>query len=307
MIQKMNIDTLHKEGKSQRVITERCGCLQSAVSKHIKCKVDWKEEFGLEKVHKQQGWLQAWEYCQAKLIQTLVRASQGVNWSWSQWIKSHHAQKHLTWAVAKKYWTVAQWSKVLFSDESKFCISFGNQVPRVWRKSGEAQNPCCLKSSVKFPQSVMIWAAMSSAGVGPLCFLKSTVNTAIYQEILEHFVVPSADKLYGDADFIFQQDLAPAHTAKGTKSWFNDHGVTVFDWPANSPDLNLIENLWGIVKRKMRDTRPNNADDLKATVKKTWASIPPQQCHKLITSMPRRIEAVIKAKGSPTKYWVHIQ
>ncbi len=142
----------------------------------------------------------------------------------------------------------------------------------------------------------MIWAAMSSAGVGPLCFLKSTVNAAIYQEILEHFMLPSADKLYGDADFIFQQDLAPAHTAKGTKSLFNDHGVTVFDWPANSPDLNPIENLWGIVKRKMRDTRPNNADDLKATVKETWASIPPQQCHKLITSMPRRIEAVIKAK-----------
>ncbi len=93
--------------------------------------------------------------------------------------------------------------KVLFSDESKFCIlhlkfciSFRNQGPRVWRKSGEAQIPCCLKSSVKFPQSVMIWAAMSSAGVGPLCFLKSTVNTAIYQEILEHFMLPSADKLY---------------------------------------------------------------------------------------------------------------
>ncbi len=90
---------------------------------------------------------------------------------------------------------------------------------------------------MKFPQSVKIWAAMSSAGVGPLCFLKSTVNTAIYQDILEHFMLPSADKVYGDADFIFQQDLAPAHTAKGTKSWFNDHGVTVLDWPANSPDL----------------------------------------------------------------------
>ncbi len=74
----------------------------------------------------------------------------------------------------------------------------------------------------------MIWAAMLSAGVGPLCFLKSTVNAAIYQEILEHLMLPSADKLYGDADFIFQQDLAPAHTAKGTKSWFNDH---VLDWP----------------------------------------------------------------------------
>ncbi len=231
-----------------------------------------------------------------------------MNWSWSQCIKSHHARtssgkglpSHF-WTSdnvrcilkEKKNWTVAQWSKVIFSDERKCCISFGNQGPRVWRKSGETHNPRCLKSSVKFPQSVMIWAAMSHhTGVG----LKSTVNAAIYQEILEHFMLPSADKLNGDADFIFQQDLAPAHTAKSTKSWLNDHGVGV---PANSPDLNPIENLWGIVKRKMRDTRPNNADDLKATVKETGASIPPQQCHKLITSMPRQ--------WAPTKYWVHIQ
>ncbi len=107
---------------------------------------------------------------------------------------------------------------------------------------------------MKFPQSVMIWAAMSSAGVSPLCFLKSTVNLAIYQEMLEHFMLPFADQLYGDADFIYQQNLAPAHTAKGTKSWFNDHGVTVLDWPANSLDLNPIKNLWGIVKRKTRGT-----------------------------------------------------
>ncbi len=63
-----------------------------------------------------------------------------------------------------------------------------------------------------------------------------------------------------------------------------------------------IENLWGIVKRKMKNKRPKNADELKVNVIETWASIPPQQCHKLITSMPRRIEAVIKAKGAPTKY-----
>ncbi len=93
-------------------------------------------------------------------------------------------------------------------------------------------------------------------------------------------MLPSADKLYGDADFISSRTWHLPTLPKGTKSWFNDHGVTVLDWPANSPDLNPIENLWGIVKRKMRDTRPNNADDLKATVKETWASIPPQQCHK---------------------------
>ncbi len=155
---------------------------------------------------------------------------------------------------------------------------------------------------MKFSQSVMIWVAMSSAGVGPLCFLKSTVNAAIYQEMLEHFMLPSADKLYGDADFIFQQDLAPAHTVKGTKSCFNDHGVTVLDWPLNLPNLNPIENIWGIVKRKMRDTRPNNADDLKAAIKATWTSITPEQGHWLIASMPRRIDVEFHAKGGPTKY-----
>ncbi len=99
-------------------------------------------------------------------------------------------------------------------------------------------------------------------------------------------MLPSADQLFKDTDFIFQQNLAPAHTAKSTKSWLNDHGVGVL----------------GMVKRKMRNKRPKNADELKATVKETWASIPPQQCHKLITSMPRRIEAVIKTKGTTTKY-----
>ncbi len=69
----------------------------------------------------------------------------------------------------------------------------------------------------------------------------------------------------------------PAHTAKGTKSWFSDHGVTVawlaskLAWPEPHRDL------WSMSKRTMRDTRPNNADELKATVKATWASIPPQQ------------------------------
>ncbi len=94
-------------------------------------------------MHKQQGWLQAWEYSQAKLIQTLGRASQGVDWSWSQCIKSQHAQTSSGKGLPSHFWTrdnvrsvlpglwrkITQWSKVLFSDESKFCISFGNKVP----------------------------------------------------------------------------------------------------------------------------------------------------------------------------------
>ncbi len=86
----------------------------------------------------------------------------------------------------------------------------------------------------------MIWGAVTSAGVGPLCFIKSKVNAAVYQEILEHFMLPSANKLYRDADFLFQQDLVPAHSAKTTSKCFADHDITMLEWPANMPDLNPI-------------------------------------------------------------------
>ncbi len=70
---------------------------------------------------------------------------------------------------------------------------------------------------------------MSSAGVGPLCFLKTNVTAPVHQELLEHFMLTSADQLFKEADFIFQQDLALAHTAKSTKTWLNYHGVGLLD------------------------------------------------------------------------------
>ncbi len=317
VVQKTIIDTLHKEDKLQTFIAKEAGCSQSAVSKHVNRKLNGRKKCGrkrcttsrenrsLMRIVKQNQFKNLGEL-HKEWTESGVKASRAtIHGRVEEFGYSCH-QRRLNW-TKKKNWTVAQWSKVLFSDESKFYISFGNQGPRVWRKGGEAHSPSLLKSSVKFPQSVMIWGAMSSAGVGPLCFLKTNVTAPIYQEILEHFMLPSADQLLKDADFIFQQDLAPAHTAKSTKSWLNDHGVGELDWPANSPDLNPIENIWDIVKRKMRNKRQINADELKTAVKETWASIPPQQCHKLITSMPRRIGAVIKAKGAPTTYWVHIQ
>ncbi len=245
--------------------------------------------------------------------------------NWSQCIKSHHAQTSSGKGLPSHFWTRDNVRSVL---------------PGLWRKrtglllsgpksSFQMKVNFAFNLEIKVPESggrverhrihvawSPVWSFHSLWWFGLPCHLLVLVHCVFWspqstqpstRKFYSTSMLPSADKLYGDADFIFQQDLAPAHTAKGTKSWFNDYGVTVLDWPANSPDLNPIENLWGIVKRKMRDTRPNNADELKATVKETWASIPPQQCHKLITSMPRRIEAVIKAKGAPTKYWVHIQ
>ncbi len=256
VVQKTIIDTLHKEGKPQTFIAKEAGCSQSAVSKHVNSKLIGRKKCGrkrcttnrenrsLMRIVKQNRFKNLGEL-HKEWTEAGVKVSRDTTHRRVKEFGCSCRIPRVTWAKEKKNWTVAQWSKVLFSDESKFCISFGNQGPRVWRKGGEAHSPSCLKSSVKFPQSVMIWGAMSSAGVGPLCFLKTQRVTApIYQELLEHFMLPSADQLFKDADFIFQQDLAPAHTAKSTKSW-------PWCWCAWLPSkLTRPEphrELWGIV------------------------------------------------------------
>ncbi len=229
VVQKTIIDTLHKEGKTQTFIAKEAGCSQSAVSKHVNRKLSGRKKCGRKRCTTnqenrslvrivKQNWFKNLGELHKEWTEAGVKASRAPHTDVFKEFGNSCRQRRLAWAKEKKNWTVAQWSKVLFSDESKFCISFGNQGPRVWRKGGEAHSPSCLKSSVKFTQSVMIWGAMSSAGVGPLCVLKTKVTAPVYQYILEHFMLPSADQLSKDADFIFQQNLAHAHTAKSTKS-----------------------------------------------------------------------------------------
>ncbi len=145
----------------------------------------------------------------------------------------------------------------------------------------------------------MIWATMSSAAVGPLCFLKSTVNAAILPGHFRALHASFCWQALWRCWFHFPAWLGTCpHCQRYQK---------LVQWPWCycawlASKLVLTWNplrICGIVKRKMRDTRPNNADDLKAAIKATWASITPEQCHRLIASMPRRIDAAINAKGGP--------
>ncbi len=181
VVQKTIIDTLHKEGKTQTLIAKEAGCSQSAVSKHVNRELSGRKKVWKKKMHNHRENRSLVRIVKQNKFKNLgelhkewteagVKASRAPHTDVSRNLASVVIRSILP-GLRKKNWTVTQWSKVLFSDESKFCISFGNQGPRVWRKCGEAYSPSCLKSSVKFPQSVMIWGAMSSAGVGPLLFL----------------------------------------------------------------------------------------------------------------------------------------
>ena len=89
---------------------------------------------------------------------------------------------------------------------------------------------------------------------------------------------------------------------KATK-WFEDNDIQVLVWPAQSPDINPIEHLWVSLKHALQQLRPpKGVHELWDRVGEEWNKIPPETCQKLIESMPRRIQAVIKAKGGHTKY-----
>ncbi len=196
MIQKTNIDALHKEVSHRRSLLKGVAVYRVLYQSILNAKVDWKEELGrkrctsnrddckLENTVKQSWFKHLWEL-HKEWTEAGVSASRVTMLRRLQ-EKGYQATSEAETTSEASYLSCGE--KEVSGPKSSFKMKVNlhfiwKQGPRVWRKIGEAQNPCCLKSSVKFPQSVMIWAAMSSAGVGPLCFLKSTVNAAIYQDI----------------------------------------------------------------------------------------------------------------------------
>lgn len=210
--------------------------------------------------------------------------------------------KRLAWAKEKVHWSLEDWNKVIFSDESKFDVCVGDCRKRVIRSKAEAFHKDCLKRTVKFPKGQMIWGCMSAHGLGQLVLINGTINASKYQDILANSLLPSSAALYPEADFIFQQDGASSHTAKSTQKWFSDNGIKVLDWPSNSPDLNVIETLWHKMKQELRNSPQRTLPHLQGKLQSIWDSFTPDVCRSLVATMPARIAAVIKSKGDVTPY-----
>ncbi len=152
------------------------------------------------------------------------------------------------------------------------------------RTKEEKDHPDCYQQQVQKPGSVMVWGCVSALGKGNLHFCDGTINAEKYIEILEHNMLPSRRHLFQGRPCIFQQDNAKPHSARITKSWLRRKRVRVLDWPACSPDLSPIENVWRILKRKMRQRRPRTVAHLKTCLQEEWDKITPETLHHLVSA-----------------------
>ncbi len=210
--------------------------------------------------------------------------------------------RRVLWAKAHLNWTVSKWKSVLWSDESKFDILVGNHRRRVLRAKEEGDLPACYLHSVQKSASLMVWLCISAYGRGSLHVLEGTMNAERYINVLEQHMLPSRWRLCQGRPCVFQQDNAKPHTAAFTTAWLRSRRVQLLNWSACSPDLSPIENIWRIIKQKIRQRRPRTLQQLEIYIRQEWDQIPTPKLQKLIISIPRRLKTVLKRRGDATPW-----
>lgn len=195
------------------------------------------------------------------------------------------------------------WNSVIFADETKINLFGSDGKISVWRKPNEELKLKNMKATVKHGGGgVMMWGCMSSAGVGNMHFIEGNMNQYMYLDILRQHLAASAQKLGINNNYRFYQDNDPKHTSYRVRTWLLYNCRNVIKTPAQSPDLNVIENLWLTLKNKVNSAPISNRNELKVKITEAWDTISPEYTRKLVESMPRRLQAVIDNEGGPTKY-----
>ena len=231
-------------------------------------------------------------------------------------IKRRQAEANLNGRVARKkpLITKVNTQAHLKSKSKRIMIGLSNESPYpvfpkcgrlyVRRRPGEEFNQNCLKPTVKHGGGkIMLWGCVSEVGMGQLTRIEGKLDAEAYYRVLRYQMAPAMRCQGGRQVLIFMQDNAPAHKSKKALTFLQRNNYVVLDHPAQSPDLNPLENIWWAIKQTLLDMPlPSNADDLYEKIKQIWENYPKDELVKYIESMPSCIEAVIQAKGWRMKY-----
>ena len=209
--------------------------------------------------------------------------------------------KRLDFAKTYKHWTYKDWSKVIFLDEAWITLSSNCGKKYIWRRKNEHIDKSYV-SKKRFDVKFMVCGYFSTSGPGALKRIAESgsgvekYNSKKHRETLKHHVVP-----FMKPDQILQQDNAPCHQG-AAKTYLANKKVKTFIWPPNSPDLNPIENLWSIVKRRLEKMKSTTLEELWKNVQTVWKNLEISLLENLVKSMSNRIKLVLKHKGNMTKY-----
>lgn len=182
------------------------------------------------------------------------------------------------------------WSKWLFTDESSIQLGYFKRKGWYFHGTNKQYNGSVL--------SYHIWGAINLYQKQIHCY-PDTLDALFYLDILEEKVLPQLAVI---DDLIFQDDNSGVHRAKIVKKWKEDIILESVKWPACSPDLNPIENVWKLVKEKVWKLRPTTKESLKESILNAWDSIPLETIQNIILSMNKRLQDVIDNNGDYTKY-----
>lgn len=215
-------------------------------------------------------------------------------------LKQRHKNARLEFALSHLSWT-DQWRKVIFSDEKKFTLDGPDGYQRYWHDKRNNET-VSLHRNFK-GGNLMVWAGFCYKSKTPICFITNKMNGTGYIDLLDNVLLTYLDE-FDEPDVIFQQDNAPIHTAGLVLDWFKEKNIDIMKWPALSPDLNPIENIWGIMSNRIYSNgrQYESLQQLKCEINRTWAEISKSELENLINSMPKRMEEVVRNSGAHTHY-----
>lgn len=215
-----------------------------------------------------------------------------------------HKQRRVDWANTHVSWTAQEWNNVIWSDEKKFTLDGPDGCAYYWADRRCQERIFQKRNFGGGP--LMVWGAFSSCGVSSLCFVDERLNAVRYCEILEQYLLNFAFANHGTEPgaFKFMHDGARPHTANYTKDYLASIPIEVIPWPACSPDVNPIENLWGYLTQIVyADSRHfQTKEQLKGALVNAWDSIPQQELDALNSSMRQRCIKLLQGNGKAIKY-----